>query len=612
MKSKKYYKKHQKIKKYKTKRNKKSRIFRRKKTFSKRRKYNKHGGMPIQTRSMSRKRKIQELEQPQLQLQPQLPTIFEENQETSSIVQPIVQQQTRNNEQFRQTRELMTQQLANPSQRKANMLSAVCNSDTRGACLDFGIYREQIKFFFDNYLLSSPYPKTMKRIGNPSNNGFILQVEYERDNYKSYSVIKCNQSNENDNLLYEYYVGRIFINEFVPIFPCFVETYEQLYFFNDPSNFNFAKSIDKTGININNNVKNNFREVKNTQNLINPLNEFANNTCKFGKTNSIAIMIQHFNNITSVYDALKNNYNNTIYDLPNILFQVYFVLNILKDEYTHYDLHLSNVFLYKPYTTNKYIEMHYHLNDGKIVTFPTEYIVKIIDYGRNFFKSLKTGVDSQQLFDLFCSNPSAPECVSNNPYDPCNSETSGIFTGEYKDSPGSFYYISPNKKNISHDLRMIYESLQFGNIIKTLFPNASLKYDHRFGTEENINIGGKEFTTIDMTNSNLKSYTIDELVKICDKYNIPYSENDKNNKLTLVNKIQANTTNKIVNVNNAFTFLLEKCYIWNNLKFIGWKTKTLSSEEKYNKYASPKWTKMGDMHIYEDRRPYEFIASAIN
>lgn len=588
---KKYYKTRKNYKKYKTTKNKKKiKKNINKSRVSKNKKYYKFGGMPTRKNNINI-----------------LPRILEEEEnEISSI--PEENTYNINNEQFRQTRELMSQQLFNPSQRKANMLSAVCNYHTRGACLDFGIYREQIKNFFDNYLLSSPYPKTMKRIGNPSNNGFIIQVEYERDNYESYSVIKCNQSHKNDNLLYEYYVGRIFINEFVPIFPCFVETYEQLYFFDNPSNFNFAKSIDKNGINVNDSVKNNFREVKNTSNLMNPLNEFANNACKFGKTNSIAIMIQHFNNITSLYDALKNNYNNVIYDLPDILFQVYFVLNILKDEYTHYDLHLDNVFLYKPYTTNKYIEMHYHLNNGKTITFPTEFIVKIIDYGRNFFKSSKYGVDSQQLFDLFCSNPSAPECVSNNMNDPCNSETSGIFSGEYREYPGSFYHISPNQKNISHDLRLVNELQQYADVLKPLLLNVSLKYDNRFGTEEMINYNGNKFSTIDLLE--LYSYNLNELADICDKLNIVYSANNKN-KYNLINEIKQHVTNKIVNVSDLFDLLSDKCDHWNNLKFVGWKTKTLSPQEKYNKYASPKWTKMGDMHVYQDRRPYEFIASVL-
>ena len=33
----------------------------------------------------------------------------------------------------------------------------------------------------------------------------------------------------------------------------------------------------------------------------------------------------------------------------------------------------------------KTIEMNSHLRDGTIISFPSEFIVKIIDYGRNYF-----------------------------------------------------------------------------------------------------------------------------------------------------------------------------------------------------------------------------------
>lgn len=487
-----------------------------------------------------------------------------------TMLTPIEEEEEPTTE-FQNVREQMKSKLENPSLRQSNMLNAICNYNTRGACLDFGVYREQIKTFFDNYLLSSPYAKKLKRIGNSSANGFIIQIEYEKENYNSHAVIKCNQNNESDNLLYEYYVGRNFINDFVPIFPCFVETYEQLYFFDDVNNFEFAESIDRTEMIIDDNVRQHFREVKNTESIMNPLGIFANNACKFGRKNQVAIMLQHYDNFIPLfkYGTIPNS--SDMYDIPNILLQVYFVLGALKDEYTHYDLHSENVFLYKPYLGDKYIEMTYHYNDGTSTIFPTEYIVKIIDYGTNYFYNKKTSISSQDLFDKFCLNCES-NCFSYTTkknglidLDPCGEKTAGIVSKEYLKAKGSLDFISPNKRNMSHDLRLIKQMT--GREDYKLLNNTIISLS---GSNVNPIIYNKEFGTEENTNS------------------IP---------------------NSILNVFDASIFLKQNVNRWNFQKLYGWKTKTLSPIDKYNKYASPKWTKMGEIHVYEDRRPYEFIPS---
>lgn len=494
----------------------------------------KRGGMPVKT---VRK----------------LPTIHEEEPMTETA------------RQFEETRTAMKSKLENPSLRQSNMLSAICNDSTRGACLDFGVYRQQIKTFFNDYLLSSQYSKKMKLIGAPSNNGFILQVEYERDNYKSYSVIKCNQQSDSDNLLYEYYVGINFVNHFVPIFPCFIETYEQLYFFDSPTQFNVADSITDVAVTIDENLRRVFREVTNVNDIINPLSSFANNACKFGKSNSVAIMLQYFDNVIPFNNYAKQSGH--LPDGPNILFQIYFVLNILRNEYTHYDLHAGNVLLYKPYVGDKFIEMHYHFNDGKTIAFPTEYVAKIIDYGRNFFHNTTSGVSSQNVVDNVCSNCNAPECMSSTKnangetqFNNCG-ELSGIFVGEYGGTNGSFYNISVNKKNVSHDLRLVSDA-KIKKIVQSVSATPPIiKYDVMFGTPE----------------------------------------------------IEANhyspANNVIYNVSDMLTYLKKYLKSWNNANMIAWSSETLHADDKYNKYASPKWTKMGEIHVYENRKPYEFIPS---
>jgi hypothetical protein len=159
----------------------------------------------------------------------------------------------------------------------------------------------------------------------------------------------------------------------------------------------------------------------------------------------ICTLIQHFDKFRSVADERKNNPRNIQYEIFNILYQVYFPLTILKDVYTHYDLHANNVFLYKPYEGNKYIQIRYHLLSGSIIEFPSEYIVKIIDYGRNYFDNGLTNT-KKILKDYVCkASQCRPECGFNSGY--------RVIQGDEDDADAEFSWVFPNKKNISHDLR---------------------------------------------------------------------------------------------------------------------------------------------------------------
>lgn len=434
--------------------------------------------------------------------------------------------------------------ISNPDERQARMLSVVCNANTRGSCVDFGSYREQIKIFFENYSLNTPYAKSVTQITSGTN-AIILKVNYERLGYKSYSLIKWKKYARNDNLMYEYYVGVNFINKFVPIFPCFVETYKPLYFYDK----------EKKGIK--------FREVDDVSSIVNPISTFANNACKLGKENKVAIMLQYYDKLT----ALTNIFTpNNKYDSAGMLFQVYFVLSSLSNEFTHYDLYTNNVFAYKPYEGERYIVMTYHFNDGTTITFPTEYIIKILDYGRSYFNNTRTGISSQDLYEKFCANHPTGNKDSNitDCDDKCSEEAAGIVLGEYKEEEGSFYYISPNKRNKSHDLRLIKNQINFNRTIINLDPLCKVVYRSNFGTKE-----------------------------------IEESTYDENNHV-------------VRNVEDMLKLLKLNINKWIDTKFIGWKTQVLSDEDEFNKYASPIWNKMGDIHVYENRKPYEFIPSVYN
>jgi hypothetical protein len=157
---------------------------------------------------------------------------------------------------------------------------------------------------------------------------------------------------------------------------------------------------------------------------------------------------------------------------------VYFPLTILKDVYTHYDLHANNVFLYKPYEGNKYIQMRYHLLSGRIIEFPSEYIVKIIDYGRNYFDNGITNT-KKILNDYVCNNARCkPNCGENVGY--------SIIQGDEYYPNIDFHWIFPNKKNISHDLRF---ALLFYSFFKNNNAFNEFYYGNKLILSSSRNIG---------------------------------------------------------------------------------------------------------------------------
>jgi hypothetical protein len=94
----------------------------------------------------------------------------------------------------------------------------------------------------------------------------------------------------------------------------------------------------------------------------------------------------------------------------------------------------------------KYIQYHYHLPSGKIHSFKSEYIVKIIDYGRSFFNDADSKINTKKIRnDELCKIPSCePNC----------GESYGFVWFTNKLSKGN-YYIDSTQHNKSHDLRLL-------------------------------------------------------------------------------------------------------------------------------------------------------------
>jgi hypothetical protein len=351
--------------------------------------------------------------------------------------------------------------LNNPEKRMKNMIYSVCK-DRSDRCIALGPHYNQIIYnFFDKFSDFSMVNTLGTKVISKGSNGFIWYLPFVKESYEVGTILKCSNSDLHDNLYYEYYVGKHFINKYINTFPCFIETYETYKL--KPITWNRLSTLTK-------NIP------LNSTNIEKYTGGFED-SC----TNSryLSVLIQYFpsDSLISFKMLCHSYYNNVKYELRNICYQVIFVLCALKDSYTHYDLHWENVYLYRPYEEGKYIEMNYHLNNGKIISFPSEYIVKIIDYGRNYFNNGETNT-KQILETQICPNPKCqPDCGFKAGYT--------TIQGNVFDPTIVFYNILPNIPNQSVDLRFMTYLNNYFRIIT----GFNVTYTNTYGTPELLESG---------------------------------------------------------------------------------------------------------------------------
>lgn len=313
----------------------------------------------------------------------------------------------------------------------------------------------------------------IERLGKPSNNGFINVIPYERQagGYKTYAVLKSSLFPQSDNLMYEYMVGQ-YVNKLNKRFPCFVETYGY-YNYTDERIYQLLKTTR--------NIYNleDISAIKSGLKLQDEIDYAV--ACE--NSDHLAILIQYLP-IKSIHDKLKDKVflKN---ELANVLFQVYMPLSVLADSFTHYDLHDLNVNVCKP-AEDSYIEFHYHMDDGKEYKFKSKYIAKMIDYGRSYFNDEEASIDSEKIHKEICKKSKCkPEC----------GKEKGFAWMEVNPDPSKSFWISSQKRNKSHDLRLLNEvnrHISEKDKNEILSPQlqyilSNLKYDQKFGTPESQN-----------------------------------------------------------------------------------------------------------------------------
>jgi hypothetical protein len=105
---------------------------------------------------------------------------------------------------------------------RSSFLQSVCPDS--GACISLGKERKKILDFFNGFT-KFEYLTNVQSIGKASSNGFVKELEYERDGYRAHAILKSSKTKDADNLMYEYFVGYIINRVYLNWSPCFIETY---------------------------------------------------------------------------------------------------------------------------------------------------------------------------------------------------------------------------------------------------------------------------------------------------------------------------------------------------------------------------------------------------
>ena len=356
---------------------------------------------------------------------------------------------------------------------RSRYIKTICSDPS--VCIAFDtLHRQKINEHFDFFSSLQYISGDIKQIGETSANGFVKEVKFTHDDYSAYSVLKSSASNTSDNMVYEYLAGQ-YLNYQCNYLPCFVETYG-LFYYKDDTAWQLFKDNPNT-------PANQFIEGLELQTT-----EAVDYAKACQDSRRAAVLLQYIHGAKVLHSFISSSLDyiayQMIYQMPYLLYQIYFALAQLKKNFTHYDLHTSNVMLYEP-KKGKYIEYVYHTQSGKEVRFRCPFLVKIIDYGRCFFKWNPEEVEKNKAIDqlnlvrnpalvqkdrIYVSSPdiykqlcaeSQCEYVKTDDDGKTHSYTCGKRYGfSWLDNPEKKtkhkYFISSSRSNMSHDLRLLY------------------------------------------------------------------------------------------------------------------------------------------------------------
>lgn len=306
------------------------------------------------------------------------------------------------------------------TKRRSHYLKTVCSDS--GVCIAFGKENTKLMNFFrfNTFIFAS---HQLRSIGEPSKNGFVKEVHYERFGYSADAILKSTIKASSDNLVYEYIVGQT-VNQFAYYYPVFIETYGIFRY-----DSMIARDLVKTD-----------KPVDLSKRLIRMNPNDVGSVCKYSNTE--CLLIQHLKGAETLCE-MATDPSFFVKDSLYTFYLIYFTLAKLHESFTHYDLYCGNVLLYEP---KKGHHIEYHIHSETPILFKSKYIPKIIDYGRSFVPA------SKDYYDQVCSNVDCPKCGDQNGFN--------FFTKDTSEEELN-YFINSLHKNESHDLRLLHSFSDF-------------------------------------------------------------------------------------------------------------------------------------------------------
>lgn len=336
-----------------------------------------------------------------------------------------------------------------------------------------------------------------KKLGSDSSNGFVYELSMGRGSAAKKYVLKSSLKPEADNLVYEYFTGQ-YINCVISRlqFPCFVRTFGLLKYKTEDDWELVAKQPTKVVgkklgslMEVQTKKSFNFQSSCTEPTHIATVIEFLEGE-SLGKTWGLINVNKRTGgansapteNPANTPENIAKMLSFTENELLCILLQVYIPLMILKDEFTHYDLHTNNIVLQPVVVVNgsaykTFSYAHAVINGSGTTTFRSKFTAKIIDYGRSFFQDPSNPkLGSPYVYKKVCEVQT------------CNTQQTGtcgarigfnwLATPTGKFTANNAYFINSSRANISHDLRLMRMLLPKLQYLKLLIMqrNQELEY----------------------------------------------------------------------------------------------------------------------------------------
>jgi hypothetical protein len=296
----------------------------------------------------------------------------------------------------------------------------VCSDS--GECLAFGRNIGEIHKLFGGFTDFKYALRHVKKLGGDSVNGFVREITYKHGEYTARAALKSANNRYATNLVYEYHIGKRFINLQTYKFPCFISTYGLFYYNSDAEHDNMRMYPERYS-----------DDGPDWGKTLTPAQIDYARACRDGQR--ACILIQHLKGVTFRRSCWDEHFLQ--YDAAYVLFIVYHALKSMSTQFTHYDLHDENVLLFRPSTTHV-VEYVYHTSGG-VIQFKCAFVPKIIDYGTAYCAVVSDAV----LADL-----KTPDCKSLNGY--------GQMQGFTHLKMASRDGLTSLRKNESHDLRLAH------------------------------------------------------------------------------------------------------------------------------------------------------------